>query len=214
MPEDADPADPGTTVEGTLADGEAHWYTVDLETEDVLGVVFDSIFDDWTEKRVEISAYTPDGSVLDSTVIADAAEEGVFEPLPTAIGAPAPQAGTYAVRIASLAGEIPYSVLIDVADEDPREPNDERASAAEIATDEPVDGTIIGDEEDWFAFEAAAGEGIELDLTAHDLAINRAIEMALFDPDGNEIGEMPRERPFEAYSTRADLAFLGEFDLR
>lgn len=213
VPEDAEPVDPGTTVEGTLADGEEHWFTIDLAAEDVLGVVFDSMFDDWTEKRVEISAYAPDGGVLDSAEIADAAGEGVFEPLPTAIGAPAPEAGTYGVRIASIAGEIPYSALIDVANEDTHEPNDDRASAAEITVGDAVDGVVVGDEEDWFGFEAEAGDGIELDLTAHDLAINRDIEMALFDPDGDEIGEMPRDQPFGAYSTRADLAFIGEFDL-
>lgn len=57
-----------------------------------------------------------------------------------------------------------------------------------------------------------AGEGIELDLIAHDLALNRDIEMTLFDPDGNEIGEIPRDRAYGVYSTQVALDFNGLVD--
>ncbi|MFC7009527.1 PPC domain-containing protein [Halalkalicoccus salilacus] len=200
MPENTDAVDAGTTVDGTLTNGEETWYTIDLDAEDTISVVFSWAFDEWTEQRVEISISGPDSTVLDLT------EVTTDEPPRTAIGATVPEMGTYAVRIASLEGEVPYSVTIDVADEDPNEPNNTRESATEIATGASVDGVVVGDEADWFAFNAVAGEGIELDLTARDLALNRDIEMALFDPEGTDIGVLPADQPSHgAYKTNYDF---------
>ena len=78
--ENTDAVDAGTTVDGTLADGEEAWYTIDLDVEDTISVVFDSEFGNWTDQRVEISISSPDGTVLDST------EVTTNELLRTAIG--------------------------------------------------------------------------------------------------------------------------------
>lgn len=201
-PEDSELVDPGTTVEGTLTEGQEEWYTIELAAEDTLSVVFDSEFDDWTEQRAETSVYDSDGAVLDSTTVT------TDEPLRTAIGATVSEIDTYAIRVASLEGEIPYSVTMDVADEDPNEPNDDRASAAQLSIGESVDGVIVGDEADWFAVHAAAGEGIELELTVRDLALNRDIEMALFDPNGTDISVLPTDNPFRG-AYRTDYQFLA-----
>ena len=199
-PEHTEAVDAETTVGGTLTNGEEAEYTIDLEAEDTISVVFDSTFDDWTDQRVEISITGPDSAVLDSTAVT------TDEPLRTAIGATVSETGTYAVRIVSLQGEIPYSVTIDVANEDPNEPNNTRESATEIATGESVDGVIVGDEADWFAVDAVAGEGIELDLTARDLALNRDIEMALFNSEGTNIGVLPADQPSRgAYKTNYEF---------
>lgn len=198
--EDPEPIDPGTTVDGTVAVGEEAWYAIELSAEETLSVVFDSEFGDWAEQRAVISVSDSDGTVLDSV------EMSTDEPIRTAIGTTVAEPGTYAVRIASLDGEIPYSVTIDVADEDPNEPNGDRQSAADIAVGESSDGVVIGGEEDWFAFDAVAGEGIELELTARDLALNRDIAMALFDPNGTEIGALPTDNPYRgAYRTDYQL---------
>ncbi|WP_162993815.1 DUF7282 domain-containing protein [Halalkalicoccus subterraneus] len=204
VPEGSEPVDPGTTVEGTLTDGE-DLYTIELAANDTLSVVFDSEFGEWTERRIEVSVHGPDGTVLDSTTVTS------DEPLRTAIGATVPETDTYAVRIASLEGEVPYSVMLDVAGEDANEPNDTRESAAEIATGESVDGVVVGDEVDWFAFDAVAGMGIELELTARDPALNRDIEMALFDPEGADIGVLPTDNP-DRGAYRTDYRFLATVD--
>lgn len=198
VPEAARTVDGGTTVEGTLEDGEAVWYTVDLERSETVSVVF-RVRDDWTERRAAISLCAPDGTVLDSTEVSE------FDCPRVAIGETVSETGTYAVRIASLEGDLPYSVLIDVAAADCSEPNDDRESATAIVPGEPVDGVVVGAESDWYVFDAEAGDGIELELTAHDLANNRDVELALFDPAGDEIGETPRDRPFGAYSTVANF---------
>ncbi|SEO91082.1 hypothetical protein SAMN04487948_107109 [Halogranum amylolyticum] len=197
-PEEARTISGGTTVEGTLGDGEELWYTVDLEKAETVSVVF-RVCEDWTERRAAISVCAPDGTVLDSTEVPESDYPRV------AIGGTVPETGTYAVRVASLEGQLPYSVLIDVADDDGNEPNDDRESATAIVPSEPVDGVVVGAESDWYVFDAEAGDGIELELTAHDLADNRDVEMALFDPTGDEIGETPRDRPFGAYSTVANF---------
>lgn len=202
----AEPVGPGSTVEGTLADGEERRYPIELAGGETLGVVFDSTFADWTDQRAEIGVSDPDGTVLDSTTVS------TDQPIRTAIGTTVPETGTYAVRVASLAGSIPYSVTIDVADEDPNEPNDTRESALEIAPGESVDGVVIGDEEDWFAFEVTAGEGIELELTVRDVALNRDVEMALFDPEGLEIGALPTDNPNRG-AYRTDYEFLASVGL-
>ncbi|KYH25707.1 hypothetical protein HAPAU_23850 [Halalkalicoccus paucihalophilus] len=202
----AEPIDPGSTVEGTLADGEELRYSIELAGGETLGVVFDSTFADWTDQRAEIGVYDPDGTVLDSTMVS------TDQPIRTAIGTTVSETGTYAVRVASLAGSIPYSVTIDVADEDPNEPNDTRESAVEIAPDESVDGVVVGSEKDWFAFEVTAGEGIELELTARDLALNRDLRMAVFDPDGTEIGALPTDNPNRG-AYRTDYEFLATVGL-
>ncbi|MDL5361232.1 hypothetical protein [Halalkalicoccus sp. NIPERK01] len=206
VPEGSESVEPGATVEGTLADGEEAWYTIELAAEDTLGVVFDSAFGEWTEQRAEIGVYDPDGAVLDSAAVT------ANEPIRTAIGATVSEPGTYAVRVASVDGEVPYSVTIDVADEDPHEPNDTRESATEIAPGEEVDGVVVGDEEDWFAFDAVAGEGIELELTVRDLALNRDVEMTLFDPAGAEIGALPTDNPNRG-AYRTDYEFLATVGL-
>lgn len=95
VPENTEAVDADTTVDGTLANVEEAWYTIDLEAEDTISVIFVPEFGDWTEQRVEISISSPDGTVLDST------EVTVDEPLRTAIGATVPEIGMYAVRIAS-----------------------------------------------------------------------------------------------------------------
>ncbi|SFL67523.1 hypothetical protein SAMN04487950_4573 [Halogranum rubrum] len=202
VPEDAEPVSRGTTVERTLTDGEEDWFTIDLQAEET--VCFALLgFDYWFKRGVEIILYTPDGTVLDSTKVTQTELPRV------AIGTTVPETGTYAVRIASLGGQIPYSLLFDVADKDPdpNEINDDRESATEIGIDDPVDGVIIDNEEDWFRFEVNAGEGIEFELTAENLAINRDLEISLFDPSGDEIGEVPRDRPFSAYKTVSNFNF-------
>ncbi|MFC7008571.1 DUF7282 domain-containing protein [Halalkalicoccus salilacus] len=206
MPENTDAVDAGTTVDGTLTNEEEAWYTIDLDAEDTISVVFDSAFGDWTDQRVEISISDPDGAVLRF-------DGGARGRTPADRHRCDDNHGRYPRRGDRVSGgEISYSVLIDVADQDPYEPNNTRESATEIATGESVDSVVVGDEADWFAVDAVAGEGIELDLTAHDLALNRDIEMTLFDPDGNEIGEIPRDRPYGVYSTQAALDFNGLVD--
>lgn len=97
-------------------------------------------------------------------------------------------------------------MTIDVTDEDPNEPNNTRESATEIATSESVDGVVVGDEADWFAVDAMAGEKIELDLTARDLALNCDIEIALFDSTGTDIGVRPTDQPSRgAYQTNYEF---------
>ncbi|MCL7416527.1 MAG: hypothetical protein M8354_01640 [Halalkalicoccus sp.] len=202
----AEPVSSGSTVEGTLADGEELRYSIELADGETLGVVFDSTFGEWTDQRAEVGVYDPDGTVLDSTAVS------TDQLIRTAIGTTASETGTYTVRIASLAGSIPYSVTIAVADEDPNEPNDTRESAAEILPGESVDGVVVGDEEDWFAFEVLSGEGIELELTARDPALNRDLRMAVFDPEGAEIGALPTDNPNRG-AYRTDYAFLASVGL-
>lgn len=205
VPEDAELVSGGTTIERTLTDGEEDWFTIDLQTEDTVCLAL-LRYEYWFKRGVEISLNTPDGTVLDSTEVTQTDLPRV------AIGSTVPETGTYAVRITSLGGQIPYSLLFDVADKDPNEVNDNRESATEIGIDDPVDGVIIDDEEDWFHFEAKAGEGIEFELTAENLVINRDLEISLFDSTGDEIGEVPRDRPFGAYSTVSNFYHTTSID--
>ncbi|MDL5360841.1 hypothetical protein [Halalkalicoccus sp. NIPERK01] len=73
------------------------------------------------------------------------------------------------------------------------------------------EGTIDGgNERDSYQFEASAGDGIELRLTAEDLESGRDLRMTLLDLDGREIGELPTDNPNRgAYVTSAELGIAS-----
>lgn len=82
--------------------------------------------------------------------------------------------------------------------------------------EEPEDGTgqtatyerTLGEENqrDTYSFEAATGEGIELEMTVRNLQLGRDARMTLVDPDGTEIGELPTDNPNRgAYVTDAEF---------
>lgn len=91
------------------------------------------------------------------------------------------------------------------------------ASGEEHDGEEPGDGTdgtattyegTLDEEnqQDAYSFEASVGEGIELVLTVRNLEPGRDARMVLLDPDGNEIGEFPTDRPnIGAYVTNAEF---------
>lgn len=65
---------------------------------------------------------------------------------------------------------------------------------ANDGSDTTFEGTLDeGTERESYAFEATAGEGIELALTIRELRPDRNVRMTLLDPTGNEAGELPTD---------------------
>lgn len=196
---DAQRVESGTTVESVVGPGEEEWYALNLADGEALTAIFHSELD--AGGSADVSVRDPDGAVADSVRIE------AF-PEPHAVGTTAERDGTHYVRVAAEGAEVSYGLSFEVsgASVDPNEPNDDTASATPLAPGDSVEGVIVGDDVDWFAVEATAGEGIELGLVAEDIAIGRDVEMTLFDADGEDVGVLPTDNPHRgAYRTDATL---------
>lgn len=70
---------------------------------------------------------------------------------------------------------------------------DTPTNATQIDIGETVNGTIVSDETDWYAFEVEAGEAILPTLNLVGPMGDRTIEFSIIDPDGNRIGAYPAD---------------------
>lgn len=87
----------------------------------------------------------------------------------------------------------------DETDDEPGTGTDETMATYEGTLDEE-------NQRDAYSFEATTGEGIELVLTVRNLGPGRDARMVLLDPEGNETGELPTDRPnIGAYITNAEF---------
>lgn len=78
---------------------------------------------------------------------------------------------------------------------DDAEPNDDRASATELQDGDEVNGSLdAGGDVDWYAVETTAGHGLIANLTLTSHSSNQSVRVDLYDPDGNQIGAIPRDR--------------------
>lgn len=76
------------------------------------------------------------------------------------------------------------------------EPNDDQASATALEDEEVVNGSLdVSGDEDWYAMEMTAGDGLLANLTLTSEG-NQSVRVDIYDPDGTQIGVIPRDMTF------------------
>ena len=181
----ATPLAAGETATGTLtADTEA-WYAVNATAGDELTANLTTDQQYMTEVSAQI--YGPDGAFLtgdvssggDSMQVSTVAEEN----------------GTYYVYLArDNRTPVDYALTATVRDTmDPTEPNEDRTTATPIETGTTVTGELAAGDQDWYAFEASAGEAILPRLELVGPNQERSLRFDIYGPDGERINAYPND---------------------
>lgn len=163
----------GETVTGEIAgDEDEDWFAVDVEAGETINVT--ATVDGAPTK---MNVVDPDGNQ-------EAKTRGSNETIWT--GTTATRSGTYYVRLFKWFGDggADYSFEVRTFETTDREPNEARESATRISTGETIsDEMPIGDV-DWYAFDAEAGETINLSA---EVSGSAGIEFTIVNPNGNAV---------------------------
>jgi len=182
--EEATPIDLPTEADGQLSEeGAEDWYSFEAEKGEAIKIEVSSTV------SPNITLYGPDDNVIYSP---NASANTI------ATGAIAEKTGTYYIRLAGTSSAPDdYHLLVDTAEPDSFEPNEDRDSAVRIEPGE-VGGIVAEGDEDWFAIEATAGERINTTVELGDdgfAAIGEDLQVDLYTSDGSQIGEITAEEP-------------------
>lgn len=183
--ENATPLAPGGNVTGTLtADTEA-WYAVNATAGDELVANLTANRGYVNDTFVQI--HGPDGAFVAGTV---GGFDGHVETATVAR-----ENGTYYVYLTRNSREpLDYSLTATVRDtRDPTEPNEDRANATPVETGTNVTGELAAGDQDWYAFEATAGQAILPNLTLAGPNRERSIRFDIYGPDGERINAYPND---------------------
>ena len=174
----ATPLASGETATGLLtADTEA-WYAVNATAGDEL--LANLTTDQQYSGDISLQIYGPNGTFI--------SERDYYEASAT-VAAVARETGTHYVYLTRHdAAPVDYALTTTVRDTmDPTEPNEDRTNATPIRTGTNITGDLAAGDQDWYAFEATAGEAIlpRLELRGPNRA--RIISFSIFGPDGENI---------------------------
>lgn len=98
-----------------------------------------------------------------------------------------------------------------VCDDDANEENDAREDAVPLESDEEVEGTACGDDDDWYSIAAAPGCSVLAEMTQGAGAVGD-VDMLVFDPDGQLVGSSSTAGNVEAVN--APAAKNGDYAVR
>lgn len=174
-PESAQEIAVGSTVTGEVPDDtDEDWYAFEVEAGEAINLTGEV----QAGGGVKFDIVDPEGNTVGST----RAKNGSF-----GTGVTATTSGTYYVRafywFGDAAGE--YAATVSTFSTTDREPNEDRDSATDITPGDTVSDTITIGDTDWYAFDAAAGETINLTV---DLGPGGGIEFDVVTPGGETIG--------------------------
>ena len=96
------------------------------------------------------------------------------------------------VAVLVVAGGVAPAVFAAETDAD-AEPDDDRASATALATNETVEGTIVEGDEDWYAVEVQAGETILPTLTLREDPDSHGLRIDVYNASGDLIQAYPND---------------------
>jgi hypothetical protein len=147
----ANPIEPGETVTGDVPEGDKDYFAIDVEAGQTINVSTTIGEGD----GLKVAIFDPYGNQLG----------GVRGGQGTILGgATAAESGTHYVRIRHWNGNdvTPYEMTVETYETTDREPNEDMGNATRINTGEEIqDQRSLGDT-DWYAFDAEAGETINL----------------------------------------------------
>jgi PGF-CTERM protein len=198
--ENATPIDGSMFVEGTVNASDEDWFAFDAEAGHAI-----RLSGGIGAEAVPITLYGPDGDELGSGETGGTADS-------VEIGTVAPTTGTYYVRVShDTEYDARYSVAVATAAPDEFERNDDRENAAAIKPRGPYNATLFGGTNDWYAVEAEAGENVTVDakLTDPGAEVFQNIRVALYDGDGNRVGEIGASRDLGTATNRTYGSELG-----
>ena len=180
----ATPLASGETATGTLTADTETWYAVNATAGDELTTNLTT--DQQYTSNVSVQLYGPDGAFVTGDV-----SSGGDVRTPTV----ARQNGTYYVYLArNDRTPVDYALTATVRDTmDPTEPNEDRASATPIETGRVVTGELAAGDQDWYAFEMAAGEAILPKLELRGPNRERSIRFDIYGAEGERINANPND---------------------
>ncbi len=165
--------DVGEVVTGEVPEGDNDYFAVDVAAGETINVSTTLGKGD----GLKVAIFDPSENQIGGT----RGGEGTIH-----AGATAPASGTYYVRVRHWNGDqgTPYEMTVETDETTDREPNEDRGNATEISPGEEIsDQRSIGDV-DWYAFEAAAGETIN--LTGY-VGPGAGLRFHIVRPDGERI---------------------------
>jgi len=166
----------GTAVTGQIAgDGDEDWFAVDV----AVGETFNVTAELGPGAPLKIQLIDPDGDQVAGTRGDNAT---------VSLGGTAVQSGTYYVRVFKWFGDggSLYSFTAETFDTTDREPNEGPDNATTLSKGETITDVIPErTDEDWYTFDAEAGETIN--VTA-ELGTGAGLKFGIVDPDRNRVG--------------------------
>ena len=176
----ATPLTPNEAANGTLTVDDEAWYAVDATAGDEL--VANLTTDRQYLIDFSVQLYGPNGAFITDAEYLQVATV-------------APTNGTYYVYLTLDSREpLNYTLTTTVRDTmDPTEPNEDRANATPIQTGTNVTGDLAAGDQDWYAFEATAGEAILPKLELAGPNQERSLAFSIYGPEGERINAYPND---------------------
>jgi hypothetical protein len=181
----ATPIDPGKFVSAEQNGGnDTDWYRFPVENGEHIRV----ISGEGNSLTPELALYGPDGTAVDSgsgSGTVDAVVAGTTDAA----------AGTYYLKATpSEVADGSYSFVVEAASSDGFEPNGDRASAVAVEAGDERSGVLGEGNADWFAIDPSEGEHLTATLSlSSSVGLDNNAALALYDPDGNPVGENPED---------------------
>ena len=168
---------PGSTVDGEIpTQDDVDWYAFEAEA----GQAIELDVDVGPGSGLNFDLHDPDGEGIDDggTRGSDASVQA---------GTPALETGTYYLRVSHWTGDgaTEYSAEVRTITTSDREPNEVRERASDISVGERVEASITPGDVDWYAFEAEAGQAINL---TGEIGPENGAKFNIRDPDDRRIG--------------------------
>ncbi len=165
------------SLANTICSGDEDWFSIHVNAG---GALLAEIAFDGAQGDLNLEVVGPSGQVLGSSASPTASSESVEID-------PAPRSGAYRIRVFSPRGdELNYTLETVTTDsscgDDAFEENDARANAADLQPGTQSDLTICSNDDDWYAIDLAAGDGLTATIFFDDAAGD--LDLQLVDAQG------------------------------
>ena len=199
-----------TTLTGRTICGDEDWYVFDVPAGAAVSAAIR--FTHGPAGDLDLYLYGPTGD--DALVVGDSATNDEVVVLPVA------SAGTHALRVFEFAdGQNSYDLELSVetmgssCPEDTSEPNDDQANATPLGTSFPAstNGQICANNLDWYAFDAMAGEAVDIVLVFDNSEGD--LDLELYGPDATLVAAS-RLTADEENIVQPSLPSTGTYALR
>jgi len=177
------------------------WYRFDVEDGQHVRV----ISGEGHSQTPELTLYGPDGAAIGGG-------SGVGTADSVVAGTGDAAAGTYYLKATpdGVAGES-YGFVVETANPDALEPNDDRSGAVQVEPSENS-GTVTEGDSDWFAVDVSEGERLDATVSLSEtVGVDNNAVFELYDGDGNQVGENPEDVATNNAPAHQTSRFDGRF---
>jgi|GEM_PF-3803488 len=174
--------EPGTYENLSILSDEQDYYAVELGPGETLNATLTHAESSEIDPSLDI--YGPDG---DSIQFAETYRSPTSDTVTRRATMEAEQSGTYYIEVSGRAeyqGQSPYSLSVEVAENDRFEPNGDYASATPLGPGTYENLSLLSGEHDYYAVDLSTGDTLNATIS-YDESVQLSLDLDINDPDGD-----------------------------